>query len=51
MTTMAVVNFVLLLLSEKQIFVLGWTWLVLIGTFGTMGLSYVLGPIIDGEKK
>jgi len=47
MTAMAVLNFVLLVLTEKQIFTVGWTWLVLIGTFGTMGLSYLLGPIID----
>jgi len=46
----AVVNFILLLLTEKGIFVVGWTWLVLIGTFGTMAMGYVLGPVMDREK-
>lgn len=47
MTFWALVNFGLLILTEKQIFVVGWTWLVIIGTFGTMGLAYVLQPILD----
>jgi Na+/proline symporter len=51
MVTLALVNLLLLILTEKNIFVVGWTWLVLIGTFGTMGLGYVLGPIMDGDKR
>lgn len=49
MCIMAFVNFILLLLTERNIFVVGWTWLVLLGTFGTMALSYVLGPVLDKE--
>ncbi len=51
MTLMALTNFVLLTLTEKGIFVVGWTWLVLIGTFGTMILSYLLGPLLDGKER
>lgn len=46
----AVVNIVLLILTEKNIYTVGWTWMVLIGTFGTMAMSCVLGPMMDGEK-
>jgi len=46
----AVVNLILLILTEQKIFVVGWTWLVLIGTFGTMGMSYLLRPILDKKK-
>ncbi len=49
MILFACVNLVLLILTERKIFVVGWTWLVLIGTFGTMGLSWLLGP--RWEKK
>src|SRR5262249_39268589 len=35
MVLMAVINAVLLVLSETGIFPLGWTWLLLIGTAGT----------------
>ena len=51
MVTMAVVNAVLLVLSEKKIFPIGWTWLILIGTAGTMGLAVVLAPVLDKEKQ
>jgi len=47
MVTMAVINATLLFLSEKQIVPIGWTWLVLIGTAGTFGIGYVLGPVMD----
>ena len=46
----ALVNLVLLILTEQKIFVVGWTWLVLIGTFGTMILSHLLAPLLDKEK-
>ena len=39
----------LLTLSEKGVFPLGWSWLVILGTAGTYGLAWVLGPILDGE--
>ncbi|MFN0118227.1 MAG: sodium:solute symporter family transporter [Elusimicrobiota bacterium] len=42
MILMAVINSVLLILTEKKIFVIGWTWLVLLGTFGTMFVSWML---------
>jgi len=34
---------VLLILSEKQILPLGWTWLLLIGTFLTFGTGWLFG--------
>ena len=40
MLIMAAVNATLLILSEKKIFPLGWSWLVVLGTFGTWGLAY-----------
>ncbi|MCB4756119.1 MAG: sodium/solute symporter [Elusimicrobia bacterium] len=46
----ALVNVVLLILSEKNIFVVGWTWLVLLGTFGTFVTGYILGPILEKQK-
>lgn len=50
MTLCAVTNLALLILSEKKILPIGWTWLVLIGTAGTFGIGYVLGPILDREE-
>ena len=47
MTFWAVVNAGLLILTERGIFAVGWTWLVLIGTFGTMGMSWLLGPAME----
>ncbi len=49
MVTMALINFTLLIMTETKFFVVGWTWLILIGTFGTMGIGYILGPVM--EKK
>jgi hypothetical protein len=47
MVVMAVVNVVLLGLSEAGILVFAWSWLVIVGTVGTivlaLGLSRVLG--------
>jgi len=51
MGTMAVVNATLLVLSEKAIIPLGWSWLVIIGTLGTFGLGWVLAPALDGEGR
>jgi SSS family transporter len=47
MVVMALVNLVLLILSEMKILPLGWSWLVIWGTFGTMALSWGLGPVVD----
>lgn len=43
MVTMAIINAVLLVLSEKQILPMGWTWLVILGTAGTFTLGYLWG--------
>ncbi|MBI3296971.1 MAG: sodium/solute symporter [Elusimicrobia bacterium] len=48
MLAMAAVNAVLLLLSEQKVIGLGWSWLVVIGTFGTWGLAWLLAPVLDG---
>ena len=45
MVTMALVNAGLLAFTS-----VGWTWLVLIGTFGTMALSFLFAPVLDKEK-
>lgn len=51
MVTWALINLVLLILTEQKIFVVGWTWLVVMGTFGTMGLSWMLGPVMDKKNE
>jgi SSS family transporter len=43
MTLSAFGMLVLLILSEKQIFPLGWTWLLLIGTFLTFATGWIFG--------
>ena len=43
MTLSALGMLVLLILSEKQIFPLGWTWLLLIGTFLTFATGWIFG--------
>jgi solute:Na+ symporter, SSS family len=50
MVTMACVNAVLLILSEKKVIPLGWTYLMLIGTAGTMLIGYYLAPVLDRPK-
>ena len=49
MTLSAVAMGVLLVLSEKKVIALGWTWLIVIGTAFTFGCAYILGPIMDGR--
>jgi len=39
---------VLLILSEKNIFPLGWTWLLLIGTFLTFAAGWIFGKKAEG---
>jgi len=51
MGLMALINATLLVLSEKGILPLGWSWLVIIGTAGTFGLGWVLAPALDGEGR
>lgn len=50
MLAMAAVNAVLLYRIETKVLGLGWSWLLLIGTAGTMALSILLGPVLDGVK-
>jgi Na+/proline symporter len=47
MSASAVVMFVLLVLSEKEIFPLGWSWLVILGTAVTFTGGYVFGPMME----
>lgn len=51
MTIMAAVNAVLLYLSEVNIFPLGWSWLIILGTAGTCLLAGALAPILDLDKE
>lgn len=51
MVTCALINVVLLILTEQKIYVVGWTWLVLLGTFGTIAISYALAPVLDKPKQ
>ena len=50
MVIMAVVNLVLLTLSESGLIALGWSWLVILGTAGTMILAPLLAPMLDGDR-
>ena len=47
MVVMALVNLVLLILSEAMVIPLGWSWLVIWGTAGTIALAWLLGPWLD----
>jgi solute:Na+ symporter, SSS family len=51
MTVMALVNLVLLTLAEAGVIRLGWSWLVILGTAGTMALAALLAPVLDGETR
>jgi len=46
MIVMALVNLVLLTLSETKVLVFAWSWLVIVGTFGTMALAIALSPLL-----
>jgi SSS family solute:Na+ symporter len=50
MVIMAVVNLMLLVLSETGRIGLGWSWLVILGTAGTMVLSPLLAPLLDRPR-
>jgi len=47
MIVMAVVNLVLLVLSEAGVIAFAWSWLVILGTLGTMVLAPLLSPVLD----
>lgn len=47
MVTMAATNAGLLVMIERGTLGIGWTWLILIGTAGTMMLSRALSPVMD----
>jgi hypothetical protein len=47
MVVMAGLNLVLLILSETGRIGLGWSWLVILGTIGTMALAAALAPVLD----
>ena len=50
MTVMALVNLVLLALAEARVIALGWSWLVILGTVGTMALAALLAPALDRAR-
>ncbi|MBI2219231.1 MAG: sodium/solute symporter [Candidatus Rokubacteria bacterium] len=45
MIAMALVNFVLLVLSERQVLPFAWSWLVILGTAGTIALALLLSRV------
>jgi SSS family transporter len=50
MIVMAIVNLALLILSETGRIGFGWSWLVILGTAGTMVLSPLLAPLFDRPR-
>jgi SSS family solute:Na+ symporter len=50
MVAMALVNLTLLVLAETRVIALGWSWLVIIGTAGTMLLTVLLAPVLDRAR-
>jgi solute:Na+ symporter, SSS family len=50
MVVMAAVNLVLLTLAEMRVIALGWSWLVIVGTAGTMLLAWLLAPLLDRAR-
>jgi hypothetical protein len=51
MVIMAVINLALLVLSETGRIGLGWSWLVILGTAGTMVLSPLLARLLDRPRR
>ena len=51
MTVMGLVNLALLTLAETGVIGLGWSWLVILGTAGTMLLAVLLAPWLDGATR
>jgi Na+/proline symporter len=50
MIAMALVNLVLLTLSETKVLVFAWSWLVILGTLGTMALAVLLSRAWSGAR-
>jgi SSS family transporter len=50
MIVMAIVNLALLILSETGRIGFGWSWLVILGTAGTMLLAPLLAPLLDRPR-
>jgi SSS family solute:Na+ symporter len=50
MIAMALVNLVLLVLSETKVLTFAWSWLVILGTAGTIALALALGALA-GEAR
>jgi SSS family transporter len=50
MIVMALVNLVLLTLSETKVLVFAWSWLVIVGTVGTIALALALSPAMGGGR-
>jgi solute:Na+ symporter, SSS family len=46
MVMMAVVNLVLLVLSETKVLAFAWSWLVILGTLGTIGIAVALSAAL-----
>jgi hypothetical protein len=42
---MAVVNLILLVLSETKVLIFAWSWLVILGTAGTVALALALSAL------
>ena len=51
MVTSALTMGTLLVLIKLKILPLGWSWLVILGTFGTFGLGWLLGPVLDKDAR
>jgi len=47
MIAMAAVNLLLLVLSETGVLPFAWSWLVILGTAGTIALALLLAPLLD----
>jgi Na+/proline symporter len=51
MVLMALINLVLLVMGETGVLPLGWSWLVILGTVGTMVLATALAPLLDRPRR
>ncbi len=51
MGVMTAVNAVILYALERSGLPLGWSWLIVIGTAGTFGLAWALGPWLDAPPR
>ena len=51
MVIMGLVNLVLLVFSETGVIALAWSWLVILGTAGTMTLAPLLAPVLDRGRQ